>query len=135
MRISCLIVGLCFVLFSSCDTVVSEPSEPWTAYPEEKPNDWFYRQRAYPAGQIDRQKFQAAVRQQVRTQQKLQQRSPNAQWAFQGPMNVGGRIAALDVHPDYPDTIFVGAASGGVFRSYDRGITFEALFEIGRAHV
>ena len=44
-------------------------------------------------------------------------------------MNVGGRIAALDVHPQYPDTIFVGAASGGVFRSYDRGETFEPLFD------
>ncbi|MDV7398369.1 hypothetical protein RZS08_43595, partial [Arthrospira platensis SPKY1] len=50
-------------------------------------------------------------------------------WAFRGPTNVGGRIAALAIHPSFPDTIFVGAASGGVFRSYDRGLTFEPIFD------
>jgi photosystem II stability/assembly factor-like uncharacterized protein len=119
------IISYLALLLAAC-----HPSSPEGApYPEEKPNDWFYRQRAYPNGTVDRQQFHTAVKAQRRAERQLHQRSPNAQWLFRGPMNVGGRIAALDVHPQYPDTIFVGAASGGVFRSYDRGETFEPLFD------
>jgi photosystem II stability/assembly factor-like uncharacterized protein len=98
-------------------------------YEEEEPSDWLFRQRAYPDG-INHKVYTRSVRQHQQAMAQLLARSPqNAGWNFEGPMNVGGRITALDVHPDFPDTIWVGAASGGVFRSYDRGDTFEAVFD------
>jgi photosystem II stability/assembly factor-like uncharacterized protein len=115
-------------LLAGCEPT-AEQTEKGIPYPEEKPSDWFYRQRAFPDGEIDRERFHLAVRQQRKLQRQELTRNPNAQWTFQGPMNVGGRITALDVHPDYPDTIWVGAASGGVFRSYDRGQSFASLFD------
>ena len=46
-----------------------------------------------------------------------------------GPAVMSGRIAALDATTSDPIHIFVGAASGGVWRSKDGGITFRAVFD------
>ncbi len=101
------------------------PGEEEEAYPA----DWFFRQRAYPDGELSQEKYLRALRRQKWAQADNPQRAMEDGWIFRGPMNVGGRISALAVHPDFPDTIFVGAASGGVFRSYDRGDSFVPVFD------
>ena len=46
-----------------------------------------------------------------------------------GPAVMSGRIAALDAVPGPPLTIYVGAASGGVWKSTDGAITFRPVFD------
>jgi photosystem II stability/assembly factor-like uncharacterized protein len=46
-----------------------------------------------------------------------------------GPATMSGRVAAVDAIPEDPLTIYVGAASGGVWKSENGGITFEAVFD------
>ena len=46
-----------------------------------------------------------------------------------GPAVMSGRIAAIDAVGEDPLKIFVGAASGGVWRSKDGGITWRAVFD------
>jgi photosystem II stability/assembly factor-like uncharacterized protein len=46
-----------------------------------------------------------------------------------GPAAMGGRIAALDGTADSPSTIYVGAASGGVWKSTDNGTSFKPVFD------
>jgi len=47
-----------------------------------------------------------------------------------GPAVTGGRIADMDVvHEGQRLTIYVGAASGGIFRSKDGGVTFQPIFD------
>src|SRR5262249_24459803 len=47
-----------------------------------------------------------------------------------GPARVSGRIAALAAtHEDNKTLIYVGAASGGVWKSEDGGTTFEPVFD------
>jgi photosystem II stability/assembly factor-like uncharacterized protein len=46
-----------------------------------------------------------------------------------GPSTMSGRIAAMDVVPEYPLTIYIGAASGGVWKSRDGGLRFEPVFD------
>ncbi len=46
-----------------------------------------------------------------------------------GPAVMGGRIAALDVVNDDPRIIYVGAASGGVWKSLNGGVTFTPIFD------
>jgi len=46
-----------------------------------------------------------------------------------GPAVMSGRVAALDVVVDDPRIIYAGAASGGVWKSRDGGITFEPVFD------
>lgn len=46
-----------------------------------------------------------------------------------GPATMSGRIAALDVVNTNPKIIYVGAASGGVWKSADGGLTFRPVFD------
>ncbi|MCB0615349.1 MAG: hypothetical protein KDC75_18655 [Phaeodactylibacter sp.] len=128
MKLSLWPVWLFIGIGSCCFFQCSQP-EPAKQPPGAIPADWFFRQRAYPDGQVDQAKYLQAVRRQKRLEAGGAQRSMTASWIFRGPLNTGGRISALAVHPDFPDTLFVGAASGGVFRSYDRGDSFVPVFD------
>jgi len=46
-----------------------------------------------------------------------------------GPAGMSGRVAAVDVDPSDRSRIFVGAATGGVWRSLDGGITWDPVFD------
>lgn len=46
-----------------------------------------------------------------------------------GPATMSGRITAIDAVPTTPLTIWVGAASGGVWKSSDGGTTFQPVFD------
>ncbi|MBV9478467.1 MAG: glycosyl hydrolase [Acidobacteria bacterium] len=46
-----------------------------------------------------------------------------------GPAVMGGRIAAIDGTAGSPSTIYIGAASGGVWKSTDDGTTFKPVFD------
>ncbi|MFZ4561086.1 MAG: VPS10 domain-containing protein, partial [Saprospiraceae bacterium] len=55
--------------------------------------------------------------------------SPALRWRNIGPANMMGRIAAIDaLHSDYRHVV-VASASGGVFKSTNGGITWEAIFD------
>lgn len=51
-----------------------------------------------------------------------------------GPAAMSGRIAAIDAVADDPDTIYVGAATGGVWKSVDGGLTWNPIFDDERVH-
>ena len=46
-----------------------------------------------------------------------------------GPSKMSGRIAAIDAVATDPLTLYVGAASGGVFKSIDAGLSFKPIFD------
>jgi len=46
-----------------------------------------------------------------------------------GPAVMSGRIAAIDAVPGDRLTVWVGAASGGVWRSVDGGLEFKPVFD------
>lgn len=46
-----------------------------------------------------------------------------------GPANMSGRITAIDVERRDPKTIYLGAASGGVWKSENGGTAWEPIFE------
>ncbi len=46
-----------------------------------------------------------------------------------GPAGMSGRVTALAVEPGNPDVIYVGAATGGLWRSEDGGVTWTPLFD------
>jgi len=46
-----------------------------------------------------------------------------------GPAVMSGRIAAIEAVPGDPLVIYVGAASGGVWKSIDSGTTFKPIFD------
>lgn len=46
-----------------------------------------------------------------------------------GPAGMSGRITAIDVVTEQPDVMYVGAASGGVWKSTSGGIDWDPVFE------
>lgn len=51
-----------------------------------------------------------------------------------GPAGMSGRVTAVDVVTDDPDVIYVGTASGGLWKSTGGGIAFEPVFDKVRSH-
>jgi hypothetical protein len=46
-----------------------------------------------------------------------------------GPAAMSGRVAAIDVVESNPDVIYVGSASGGVWKSVNGGLTWKPVFD------
>ena len=46
-----------------------------------------------------------------------------------GPAGMSGRVTAIDVDLSNPEIIYVGNASGGVWKSTDGGIAWKAIFD------
>ena len=45
-------------------------------------------------------------------------------WDLVGPTNIGGRVTDLVVDPTTPNTLYVAAAGGGIWKSTDAGMTY-----------
>jgi len=46
------------------------------------------------------------------------------QWEWLGPGNVGGRIRSIIIHPSQPNKMWIGAVSGGIWRTTDGGTSW-----------
>jgi photosystem II stability/assembly factor-like uncharacterized protein len=53
----------------------------------------------------------------------------NLQWRSIGPANMGGRIDDVAVVEGNPSTFYIGAATGGVWKTTNAGTTFEPIFD------
>ena len=97
---------------------------------ESPPEDWFITQRVthggIPAGALEKAGAQAAALAlaTVRSDPQL----ATTRWQFVGPTNIGGRVVDIAVDPVVPDTIYVAAATGGVWKSTDQGARFTSIW-------
>lgn len=93
-------------------------------------HQWFLFQRSYPYPYIPAGIRAGAVRETRLFESFIAQNAANAKdqgwaaalaapavWENIGPFNIAGRIRAIIVHPTQNGTIFVGAASGGVWKN------------------
>jgi photosystem II stability/assembly factor-like uncharacterized protein len=88
--------------------------------------EWWYTQRAYPNAFIPRG---ALARAHVEKQRigRAKGTAPGlsstaaSSWESIGPANIGGRVLAIAVHPVNTETVYVGSASGGLWRTATGG--------------
>ncbi len=102
-----------------------------TTISEEKttktPHDFMFMQRAYPSGELKPNAIKEAS---VWKRNELAKRSSLSEvWEFVGPITTGGRITDIEIPIDDSDTYYVGAASGGIFKTTDAGVTFNPIFD------
>src|SRR5947207_2832228 len=94
------------------------------------PEDWFVTQRVthggIPIGAPERAAAQAAALAQAAEQSNRP--LAVARWRFVGPTNIGGRVVDIAVDPIAADTIYIAAATGGVWKSTDRGARFTSIW-------
>ena len=93
------------------------------------PNEWFFRQRAFPFGEINQQAYVSALKQAKKLREQPKTNRDESQWEFAGPINVGGRISDVEMDPYDINTIYLGAAAGGVFKSENKGESWFPIFD------
>lgn len=89
---------------------------------------WFVSQRLYPyrSGEGMGAPFAAAQLQAVTA--SAGPVGLTAAWQALGPANIGGRVTDIVVDPVRVDTVYAGAATGGVWRSINAGNTFSSVW-------
>jgi len=104
---------------------------PGDGLPPRVPNPWFYLERAFPRGKIDRLDWQRAQLQAeiLRAEAVSGGDRSGGAWQAWGPTNIGGRMTDIAVDPTDVDLVYAGAAEGGVLRSRDGGLTWTPLFD------
>jgi len=62
---------------------------------------------------------------------KLEKTSPykDLRWRSVGPVIMGGRITDIEVAPNNHSLLYVAAATGGIWKTYDEGATWQPIFE------
>ena len=84
--------------------------------------------RAYPNDDIPENGFGKAV-DHCKASFNSEDRSPVDPWESMGPINTAGRTLALALNPEADSTVYLGSASGGLWRSRSLGlgITWEYM--------
>ncbi|GGD86958.1 T9SS type A sorting domain-containing protein [Planktosalinus lacus] len=116
---------LTFLLISFAGCNFSESNEE-TPIRKKLPKDILFMQRAFPLDHIKQGAYEEAK---LWRNQKISNKNLNPSWEFSGPENIGGRITDIEVAPDNQDTYYVGAASGGIFKTTDAGDNWIPIFD------
>ena len=90
---------------------------------------WFMASRTYPTGRIPEGAREAAWKE---TQSlpvynppaALAKGAGSAMWTQAGPINIGGRVTGVAIHPTDHNIVYFTAADGGVWKSTDGGSSF-----------
>lgn len=85
--------------------------------------EFWTRSRAYPENDIPQDKyFRAFQSAKVKTREISSLLSAASIWDPIGPLNLQGRTKSVAINPMNPNTVYVGTASGGLWRSYTGGL-------------
>ncbi len=92
------------------------------------PNDWFYRQRAYPNTDLRSDLYYKAM-EQTMAMEKSGLKSGQDTWTLVGPTNIGGRVTDIEMPSNDQNMIYLAAASGGIFKSTNLGTNWTPIFD------
>lgn len=96
--------------------------KPSYGFPD-KAMQWYYEQRAYPLGYIPENWREKALEHitKYNTDFNLESSPAALSWTQLGPGNIGGRIRSILIHPSNSSIIYIGAVSGGVWKTTSGG--------------
>ncbi|NQX84919.1 MAG: T9SS type A sorting domain-containing protein [Flavobacteriaceae bacterium] len=114
------------VLYFSHDLTQNDTASDWDVLNKQYPGEWFYNERAYPDGIINVKAIRNA---ELQAKQILESRQSVGTWELKGPLNTGGRITDIALSPNDDDVFYAGTATGGVFKTTDRGVSWTAIFD------
>jgi uncharacterized protein (TIGR03437 family) len=134
--------ALCLLLSGFCAASFAQESDDDEARQSARV-EWFYNQRAYPVDDIpagarieaiaEMQRIDHAAR--SRRQSRLAVMLDAAKWTLIGPAPTGrgtasvtsGRVDTIAIDPRDNDTVYIGAAEGGVWKTIDGGASWKPL--------
>ncbi len=102
----------------------------------ETPGEWFFMQRAFPYGFINKAEYKNAVMQAMAMKTPASNKQglsiamgPKPIWKLAGPTNIGGRVSDVEMDPTNQQIIYAGIASGGIFKSTNGGTIWNPIFD------
>ncbi|MFN0157201.1 MAG: FlgD immunoglobulin-like domain containing protein [Bacteroidota bacterium] len=100
--------------------------------------EFWYTQRAAPYEKIPSGAFLRAAEYSRTVMPKEREltegMADTSQWTSIGPDNVGGRVLAVAIDPMNPNTLWAGAASGGLWKSTTAGVGTSAWSIVNTGH-
>jgi photosystem II stability/assembly factor-like uncharacterized protein len=121
-----IIVTSAFSVYKYIDIPAQEKKR---THEEEPPNNWFFQQRAFPYDHINQEAYKEALMQASAERESYRMRNTQQSWKFAGCVNIGGRITDIEMHASDQQTIYAGAATGGVFKSTNAGTSWFPIFD------
>ena len=105
-----------------------DPKQKREKEEREDTSEWFVQQRLYPYGTFNYEAYNEAITA-ARSMQNAARTETTPVWQFAGPTNIGGRITDIEMPSNDQQTIYIAAASGGVFKSTDQGNNWAPIFD------
>jgi photosystem II stability/assembly factor-like uncharacterized protein len=135
-RRACSLIAVALFFLSPLLLDLSPESGPGRE-PSLAPNMWFWNQRAYPHGDIKQESYKLAIDQALAKKAEARRLRDGStknlllavEWEERGPVNFGGRVTDLAVHPTDASTAYAAMASGGVFKTINGGIDWVPCFD------
>ncbi len=134
LTVTVLLIGTVFLVNYSKPTIQNQQTFLEKPVKETKslyPNDLWMQQRSYPNG-FNKTLFVKRM-DEIKNTRYINSQSKAVDltlpWLLEGPGNIGGRFNVLKQHPTSANTIFAGAANGGIFKTTDGGTTWNPIFD------
>jgi photosystem II stability/assembly factor-like uncharacterized protein len=100
---------------------------------EEMPEDMYLFSRTATGASANLDAFTIPAAQAAAVAKTTKQEQPKlsaARWRFKGPANIGARVVDMAADPVLHDTLYIAAASGGIWRSRDGGMTYAPVWPV-----
>lgn len=123
MQRMCALALLFILIIPARDSLKVFPKEAG-----EHPNDWFYQQRSWPYNSMRSDIFHRSMEEVISMEQRGLKSGENI-WEPVGPFNIGGRATDMEMPKNDQNTIYLAAASGGIFKSNNFGTSWTPIFD------
>jgi photosystem II stability/assembly factor-like uncharacterized protein len=92
---------------------------------------WLHDRRASGGPHAADIRARAFEREEARSKRLWAERplAEQPRWTSLGPATTAGRVRSIAIHPLHDDTLYIGAAGGGVWRSRDGGASWTPLMD------
>jgi photosystem II stability/assembly factor-like uncharacterized protein len=127
---SIILITFTFTLFFSIKTIEHSSCKNYEKCEEQGASgalealDFWTRSRAYPDKDIPTSKyFHAFQTAKIKVREISGTLSSGSIWDPIGPLNLQGRSKSVALNPLNPNTVYVGTASGGLWRSHTAGLS------------